>query len=515
MLENTTTPLSMSASGEGGHSARDLSLLELLHPDGIAVQSLVLGSGCPSSLRPASPLGARDGADLILAVPSASECRSPGWLSGAVQTISQQLHANGIAYVLVPPRLRAHVRKLLADQDLCSNQALMHLPGQETSRYIVPLDPIPIRSFFSKVLPVSRWGRLAIAIGFRVFQWDQLLAHVWPAVGLVVRRPGARPLCEWLFRLDGQDDRSGSVIIRRGWRDRNSAVILYRLMEGEHSPSAIGKVGMSQQLFRRLICEAECLDRLGPGARTAGARIPERLSLGPIQSCPVLLQTRIDGESVSSLLATQPHRLPGITDALVAWLERWNSATMVTRTVDMPFLDEELLTRAALLAPFLERGEQYRNELMQRCSTFVGVPSPLVSTHNDLTMWNVMLSEPRSLGVIDWESARESALPFVDFFYAMTDAVTMARTHGNRLEAFKECFAVEGVYQSLLNQYLTRLRRVIQVPDEMVGLCFHACWLHHAANEQCATGSSEPRPFLQLVQWLSQNKARLCRWVHA
>ncbi|MEC4888422.1 MAG: phosphotransferase [Nitrospira sp.] len=505
----------MNTSGEGCQSARDLSLLELLHPDGFASQALVLGSGCPSSLEPASPLGTGDVADLILAVPSASECRTPGWLRGAVQTISQKLHEQGIAYILVPPRLRAQVRKLLADQGLCSNQALMHLPGQETSRYILPLDPISIRSFFSKVLPVSRWGRLAITFGFQFFQGDQFFMRAWPAVGLVVCRPGARPLCEWLFRLDGQADRSGSVIIRRGWRGRNGAVILYRFMEGEQSPSAVGKVGMSQQLFRRLVREAECLDRLGPHARTAGARVPERLSLEPIQRCPVLLQTMIEGEPLSSLLAAQPHRLPGITDALVSWLERWNSATMVTRTVDRPFLDEALLNRAALLAPFFEYGEQYRNELMQRCAKVIGVPSPLVSTHNDLTMWNIMLSEPRSLGIIDWESARECALPFVDFFYAMTDAVAVARARGSRLEAFKECFAVDGACQSLLSQYLMRLRRVVQVPDEMVGLCFHACWLHHAANEQRSTGSSEPRPFLQLVQWLSQNKASLCRWVHA
>jgi hypothetical protein len=263
-----------------------------------------------------------------------------------------------------------------------------------------------------------------------------------------------------------------------------------------------------------LIREAEILDRLGPNARRAGAQVPQSLLLEEVYGRPVLLQTMISGQSIASMLSLQPSRLIEIIDRLISWIESWNHATMVKRLLDREFLEDELLKSAVLLAPLLEQGEEYRNWLMHCCLTLTGTPTTLVAAHHDLTTWNILLGEQGTLGVIDWESAREAGLPFVDFFYAVTDAISVAKTCGDRLKAFKECFAVGGSYECMVGQCLARLRRVVQIPDEMVGLCFHACWLHHAANEYRSTGTSDPRPFLQLVQWLSRNRADLCQWVH-
>jgi hypothetical protein len=129
-------------------------------------------------------------------------------------------------------------------------------------------------------------------------------------------------------------------------------------------------------------------------------------------------------------------------------------------------------------------------------------------------MWNILLGEQGQLGVIDWESASEKGLPFVDFFYAVTDAITVAQTNGDRSKAFKESFASGGTYESMVGQFLTALRRVVQIPDETVRLCFHACWLHHAANEYRSTGPSDPHPFLDLIQWLALNRSHISKWVH-
>ena len=129
-------------------------------------------------------------------------------------------------------------------------------------------------------------------------------------------------------------------------------------------------------------------------------------------------------------------------------------------------------------------------------------------------MWNMLLGEQGRLGVVDWESARENGLPLVDFFYAMADAVTIARGYTDRSKAFKACFVAGGTYARMVSQFATRLRRIVQLPDEMVEFCFHACWLHHAANEHRAAGPSDPRPFLKIVQWLALNRSRVGRWLH-
>jgi len=494
--------------------SRDLSLLELLHPDGIAIRSLILGSRCPAMLEPCSSMTASEYADLAIVAPTAAECRTSGWLQEAVQSISQKLESNGVAYILVPPRRRLQIRKLLSDHGLSIDQEFIHLPDQGVSRYLVPLSPIPSQYAFSKLLPLPQWGGLLASIGFRFFRCDKLFRYILPSVGIAVRRPGARPLFEWLFNLKPQTGRSGSVIIRTSWRGRDGALILYRFLNRDDSPSAVAKMNLTTKTLGNLNGEAEILDRLGPSARSAGAQIPQCLSLEQVNKRPVLLQTMIRGQSGASVLTSRPNRLTEVIDRVIVWLESWNRSTLIIRPLDREFLEKELLTAAALLAPLLGQGQAYRNWLTQCCLTLAGAPATLVATHNDLTTWNILMGEQEDLGVIDWESASEKGLPFVDFFYAVTDAVTVAKTNGNRLKAFKACFAVGGTYEFMVGQCLARLRRVVQIPDKMVELCFHACWLHHAANEYRSTGPSDPRPFLQLVQWLSLNRGNLCQWVH-
>jgi len=492
--------------------SRALSLLELLHPDGVAIRSLVLGSRCPAMLRPCSSMTASEYADLVILAPTAAECRTSGWLQEAVQSVNQKLESNGVAYVLAPPRWRLQITKLLSDHGFSIDQAIVHLPDQGSSRYLVPLSPIPAQYTFAKLLPLPQWARLLATIGFRFFRCDKLFRHILPSVGMAVRRPGARPLFEWLFRLKPEADRSGSVIIRTSWRGQDGAVILYRFVDCDDSPSAVAKMHLTT--LGNLIGEAKILDRVGPSARNAGAQVPFLLSLGQVNEHPVLLQSMIGGQSIASLLSSQPRRLFEILERLVSWLESWNRCTMVLKSLDRELIEKELLTSAAVLAPLLEQGDEYRNWLAGRYLTLTSVSVTLVATHNDLTMWNLLLGEQGRLGVIDWESTCENGFPFVDFFYAVTDAITVAKTNGDRLKAFKESFAVGGRYECMVGQCLARLRRVVQIPDEMVGLCFHACWLHHAANEYRSTGPSDPRPFLQLIQWLSLNRANLCQWVH-
>jgi hypothetical protein len=184
---------------------------------------------------------------------------------------------------------------------------------------------------------------------------------------------------------------------------------------------------------------------------------------------------------------------------------------MITRPFDRTLLDQEILDPAALLAPFLERGREYHNWLTERCAAVAGAPTTLVATHNDLTMWNVLLDEQERLGVLDWEAAREGGLPLVDFFYAMADAVAATQSYVDRPKAFEACFSPGGIYAHAVARLLRRLRHVINISDAMAELCFHACWLHHAANEYRSNGSYDPRPFFKIVQWLVLHRSHLHR----
>jgi aminoglycoside phosphotransferase (APT) family kinase protein len=132
---------------------------------------------------------------------------------------------------------------------------------------------------------------------------------------------------------------------------------------------------------------------------------------------------------------------------------------------------------------------------------------PQVDAHNDLTMANILLDDDGGMGIIDWETGKARALPLVDFFYAITDAVRIACGWADRLDAFRACFAADGVYAPAVARLQARLAAVVNMSADMAELCFHACWLHHAANEHRSSHASEPRPFLRIVQWLALHKA--------
>ncbi len=514
MAERVTLPLTSGmVNGEDGVIPGYISPLELLHPDGVAKRSIVIGSNCPALLLLKSST-AGESADLVLLAPTIAECRTSGWLEEAAQSVAQMLASDGVAYVLAPPRWRLRIISLLRHQGLLIGPLIAHLPDWTSNRYLVPLNPIPAWYAFSKLIPTPFLKRCLAMLAFSLPGGEKLLASMLPSIGLVIRRPGGRPLFNWLFQLGGEFHLPGSVVISTKWRGQSGTAVLHRFSGHGALPSAVAKMNLTTKALGNPIREAEMLDRLGPGARNAGAQVPQSLSLEHLNECPVLLETVISGQSCASLLTSQPNRLVEFIDRLMPWLESWNRSTLTIGLLDREFLEKELLTAATLVTPLIEHGEEYRNWLIQCCLTVAGAPATFIATHNDLTTSNILLGEQEHLGVIDWESASEKGLPFVDFFYAVTDVVTVAKTNGDRLKAFNECFAVGGTFEGIVSQYLARLRRVVQISDEMVGLCFHTCWLHHARNEYRSTGPSDPRPFLQLVQWLSLNRPNLCHWVH-
>jgi hypothetical protein len=66
-----------------------------------------------------------------------------------------------------------------------------------------------------------------------------------------------------------------------------------------------------------------------------------------------------------------------------------------------------------------------------------------------------------------------------------------------------------------VGRLLRRFRHAVEIPDAIADLCFHACWLHHAVNEHHSSGSSAPRPFFKIMQWLVLHRFYPHRWRNA
>jgi hypothetical protein len=169
----------------------------------------------------------------------------------------------------------------------------------------------------------------------------------------------------------------------------------------------------------------------------------------------------------------------------------------------MEQLQEWLLLPAAKLVPRWQGAQLYQRWLEAQSTHLVGMPVPLVTTHNDLTMWNVLVAGNTRLGIVDWEAAHPYGLPLTDFFYSVVDAVAATMGYHNRLAAVQACFGTDGKYAPRVAAWQQLQQRELGLETQWVAFCFHACWLHHACNETDATAVGEPQPFLEVVQWLA------------
>jgi hypothetical protein len=508
--EHTTlTQYAEPTHGLKAASPKPFSLLELFHPDGVAQRSVVIGGNCPEILRPLYCNEITEGADLAVLAPTPAECCASGWLEDAVHLVSRKLAADGVAYMVAPPLWRSRIRALLRDRDLSIDQTILHIPDEVSSRYLVPLSPIPARYAVSKLLSLTFHKRLLAAVGLCFVGSSRLLPWSLPTACLLVRRPGSRPTFDWLFRLISEEN--GSVLMTTSSRGKEGSVAVHCFPGHAKKPAVIAKITMKPA--ETVMGEVAAHRRLGPIARTAGAQVPQILSLTSLNGHSVLLQTALCGQSIGALLASRPNRLPEILERLVSWLESWNRSTRTSLPPDVDFLERGILAPARLVAAEIDQGDEYQQWLKTACGALTGTAIPLVTAHNDLTMWNLLLDVGDQLGVVDWDSVRENDLPFVDFFYAVVDAVMIASSFTERSKAVEACFVSGGAYERMVGQQLARLRRVVRAPDEMVELCFHACWLHHAANEFRAAKPSDPRPFREIAEWLALNRPRVGSWL--
>jgi hypothetical protein len=64
----------------------------------------------------------------------------------------------------------------------------------------------------------------------------------------------------------------------------------------------------------------------------------------------------------------------------------------------------------------------------------------------------------------------------------------------------RACFDPGGQRVDVVAPLRERLRTSLGLSVEAAELCFHACWLRHARNEQ---RSGEDGPFREIARWLA------------
>lgn len=479
-------------------TAHQRSLLELLLPGGRAVRALSLGSGCPARLKPAAADPGDRPLDLAVIAPAKGE-GGRAWIRDAIAECAERLGPDGMIYVLAPRRARRGAARLLKAHGLALEPAILHLPDVSATRHLVPLEPVAAAEAFSRVVPLVPWKREAAGALFRL-RAGAALAAAASDVALVARRPGARPLLAWL-ELPGVDaaDWRGAII-SSSWRPGGTSAVLHPSTAKGTAP-VVAKLALDPTAPPSP--EEDRLSRLGAAARRAGASVPEVLASFDLHGVRVLVETRVGGELAAPRISRRPTRLEGVLGSVSSWLDRWQAATIRRAPLEAAQLDRELLAPAEMLAPSLSHGERYLATLRERCDRLAGAVVPLTASHNDLTMWNVLIDADGRPGVLDWEMAEEATLPMKDFFYMAADAVAATGGYRDRPGAARACFGEAGSRADVVGGLEARLAGTLDLDSELVAICSHACWLGHALNEHRAAKLGDGRPFLEIVDWLA------------
>jgi len=474
--------------------------LDLLHPSGPVERTMLLGEHCPRYPMPAGTTRASRDVDLALVAPSPADLRERRWLEHAADEAARSLGEHGLAYVRVPRRLRRAARRELQGAGLVLESPLVHLPNTDAPRYLLPLRTEPWRHALGRLIAARPLSRRVLLTTQALPFGNTILAYAMPAVGIVARRPGADPLTAWVALLGGETRETTDAVVATSWRGPEASVVLHCFAPGEADPWGVAKVAEGSS------SEAERLDRVGVTARTAGVRVPRRLANGRLDRRSVVVESVVPGHPVADMLMRSPTSFVEVVTAIAAWLERWNVTTAATESVPRSRLDDEVVARAGDLASLLPGGTSYRSWLAGHCRALEGRDLPLVAVHNDLTMWNVVLDERGSMGVLDWGEAEERGLPLTDFFYAIADAAAACEGYEDRLDAVRSCFLPGGARAAVVMPVQDRVAAALGVAPPVVELCFHACWLRHAQNEQRA-GVRGDGSFLDIVRWLARHAA--------
>ena len=386
----------------------------------------------------------------------------------AERLLRERLTPDGIAYLRLPRGPRATLARAAG---LELGPTILEVRG-----LLVPAQRDAVRWAFARTATVrGRFGRHVPAGALSLL-----------GGGAIARSRGARPLAAWL-----QSRGAGTAAVAA----QRAAFLVDR-----RGVALVAKVGTGPSA-RRSSAEAEALDKLGNDARNAGAEVPVALEEGRLDGAPFLLMTGVQGTPASALIAVASERRMKLVARLSDWLTRWNLMTAVDAVLSLEFLEREVIAPARGLG----LPERYVADLRRLCSNVGGGAVKFVAAHNDLTSANVLVSRGGRLGIVDWETAERRALPLGDLLYAVADAEAAATAFVDRPGAFLTVLADRRA-----SELESRLAAVLGLDRPVADLCFHACWLRHAANE-ASRGERGEGPFVQIARTIAEQRIRVAR----
>ena len=444
-----------------------------------------------------APEPAKSKAQVVVLELTPAQCRRQASLIAAVTEAVAAINDGAVGYVIAPPRWRGRIAASLRRRGVATGRPNIHLSSGD-ARYYVPLTQRSLRFALSTWPQSHRWRHIERLLKY-IPGASIVLREILPSLGFTSYRAGGEPF-GWLgSHISPSNNRE--VVVATSWRGADGATTLFAFEGDDPTPRLVAKI-VPPSRGAALRDEVGNIEQISPGAGSAGVRVPQLVEYSDAGDHGSLVLSGIPGRPAQLLLGDNPRALTNVVGQISGWLERWHAASLGHVELTAEHCEQRILAPARSLARELDGRGAYIEWLANACGQLAGRTVPFVCAHNDLTMSNVLIDEDGGIGIVDWEEARVDGLPLADFWYSACDAVAAAG-HRDRMSAFAECFPANRARGELIARHERELRLAVGGPPDWIELCFHACWIQHAANEQ-ARPNGDNRPFLAIANRLSE-----------
>lgn len=357
---------------------------------------------------------------------------------------------------------------------------LLVRPTRERPTLALPLDqPAPVSYALERWSVVDRPWKTARMRAARVLLARGLFPS-WasPVVTVATQAAGPPTLVAAAGELGVPNDVSWFLTFGQGDALSRNAFQLFRA--GSDQPEWVLKFARVAGNSKRFDNDERGLQLAYAAGAVIAAHTPRLAGRFDVDGLDASLETAAAGRRLRDVLRTPGDRSVKLT--LIERIGGW-------------ILELGRLTRTSPEAMRAER-KRLQSEVAPRWSE-LGVHSELVdkvpplaavAQHNDLGTWNVV-ADHGDFVVVDWENAREAALPLWDLLYFLGDAFVLLDGSGAPEHApaqlpgrMVRLFAGEAQSSPLLFSWVRRAAEEAAVPADAVGTIATLCWLSHSLS---------------------------------
>jgi hypothetical protein len=414
-----------------------------------------------------------------------------GLVSAGIEVLDETSDGRPPDVVVAPARLAGEARSIRARSIIVEGsrerpfrggeyqaRRLLLRPTRERPTLALPLDQLASVSYALERWSVvdRRWKTARMRAARVLVSRGLFPSWASPVVTVATQTAGPPTLVAAAGELGVPSDVSWFLTFGQGDALSRNAFQLFRA--GFDRPEWVLKFARVSGNSKRFDGDERGLQLAHAAGDVIAAHAPRLVGRFDVDGVQASLETAAAGRRLRDVLRT-----PGDRSVKLRLIER----------IGGWIVQLALLTQTSPEAMGAER-KRLRSDVVPRWSE-LGVhpelvdelpPLAAVAQHNDLGTWNVV-ADDGDFVVVDWENAREAALPLWDLLYFLGDAFVLldgsdAREHApEQLPArMVRLFAGEARSSPLLFSWVRLAAEAAAVPPDAVGAIATLCWLSHS-----------------------------------